>query len=166
MGERINADILEARPLLILGDYVTTDHISPAGAISPKSAAGKFLLSKGVSEDDFNTYGSRRGNHEVMIRGTFANPRIKNLMVGGVEGSITKHYPDGETMSVYDAAMRYQEGKYTTPSNCRQRIRNGKFQRLGCQRTKTSGGKGSRRREFREDTQEQLDRHGSLTAAI
>ncbi|HXQ93434.1 MAG TPA: aconitate hydratase AcnA [Nitrososphaerales archaeon] len=107
-GEQKNADIFDARPLLILGDYVTTDHISPAGAIGPKSAAGKFLLSKGVSEDDFNTYGSRRGNHEVMIRGTFANPRIKNLMVGGVEGSLTKYYPDGETMSVYDAAMKYK----------------------------------------------------------
>jgi aconitate hydratase len=109
MRGQTNADIFEARPLLILGDYVTTDHISPAGAIGLKSAAGKFLISKGVSEDDFNTYGSRRGNHEVMIRGTFANPRIKNLMVGGVEGSITKHYPDGETMSVYDAAMKYKD---------------------------------------------------------
>jgi aconitate hydratase len=101
-------DLTGARPLLILGDYVTTDHISPAGAISPKSVTGKYLLSKGVSEEDFNSYGSRRGNHEVMIRGTFANPRIKNLMVGGVEGSITKHYPDGETLSVYDAAMKYK----------------------------------------------------------
>ena len=93
---------------MILGDYVTTDHISPAGAISPKSVAGKYLLSKGVSEEDFNSYGSRRGNHEVIIRGTFANPRIKNLMVGNVEGSITKHYPDGETLPVYDAAMKYK----------------------------------------------------------
>ncbi len=101
-------DVQAARPLLILGDYVTTDHISPAGAISPKSVAGNYLISKGVSEEDFNSYGSRRGNHEVMIRGTFANPRIKNLMVGGTEGSITKHYPDGETMAIYDAAMKYR----------------------------------------------------------
>jgi len=101
-------DVVNARSLLILGDFVTTDHISPAGAISPKSPAGKFLISKGVSEADFNSYGSRRGNHLVMIRGTFANPRIKNLMLGGVEGPQTKHYPDGETMPIFDAAMKYQ----------------------------------------------------------
>jgi aconitate hydratase len=100
-------DILGAKALLILGDYVTTDHISPAGAFSAKSVAGRYLLSKGVKEEDFNTYGSRRGNHEVMIRGTFGNPRIKNLMVPGKEGSITKHYPGGELMSIYDAAQLY-----------------------------------------------------------
>ncbi len=105
-------DIKGARPLLILGDYVTTDHISPAGAISPKSVAGKYLLSKGVSESEFNSYGSRRGNHLVMIRGTFANPRIKNLIMGkGVEGPQTKHFPDGEVMSIYDASMKYQDAK-------------------------------------------------------
>jgi aconitate hydratase len=107
-GKKEIQDLLGARPLLILGDYVTTDHISPAGAISPKSVAGKYLLAKGVSEEDFNSYGSRRGNHEVMIRGTFANPRIKNLMLGNVEGSITKHYPDGETLPIYDVAMKYK----------------------------------------------------------
>jgi len=101
-------DISGARPLLILGDYVTTDHISPAGAINPKSSAGKFLLSKGVKDEDFNSYGSRRGNHEVMIRGTFANPRIKNLMMAGVEGPQTKHFPDGEVSSIFDASMKYQ----------------------------------------------------------
>ena len=108
-GEQAIQDILDARPLLILGDYVTTDHISPAGAISPKSAAGKYLLENGVKEEDFNSYGSRRGNHEVMIRGTFANPRIKNLIVGGTEGSNTKHFPDEEAMSVYDAAVKYKK---------------------------------------------------------
>ncbi len=107
-GEKMISDIEGARPLLILGDYVTTDHISPAGAISPKSTAGKYLLSKGVTEEEFNSYGSRRGNHEIMIRGTFANPRIKNLMAGGDEGPITKHYPGGETMAIYDAAMKYR----------------------------------------------------------
>lgn len=101
-------DISEARSLLILGDFVTTDHISPAGEISPKSVAGKYLISKGVPEEEFNSYGARRGNHQVMIRGTFANPRIKNLMMREKEGSITKHYPDGETMSIYDAAMKYK----------------------------------------------------------
>ena len=102
-------DVTGARPLLILGDYVTTDHISPAGAISPSSPAGKYLLSLGVPETDFNTYGARRGNDLVMIRGTFANSRIKNLILGGVEGSKTKHFPDGEVLSVYDAAMEYQK---------------------------------------------------------
>jgi aconitate hydratase len=104
-------DIRGARPLLILGDYVTTDHISPAGAFSAKSVAGKYLISKGVEEKDFNTYGARRGNHEVMIRGTFGNPRIKNLMLPGVEGSLTKHYPDGEILSIFDAARRYASEK-------------------------------------------------------
>ncbi len=104
-------DVLSARPLLILGDYVTTDHISPAGAIGVKSAAGKFLISKGVSEEDFNTYGARRGNHLVMIRGTFANPRIKNLILKGQEGSLTKHFPDGETLSVFEASVKYQGEK-------------------------------------------------------
>ncbi|MHB1867639.1 MAG: aconitate hydratase AcnA [Nitrososphaerales archaeon] len=105
------SDISGARPLLILGDYVTTDHISPAGAFSSKSIAGKYLLSKGVAEEEFNTYGSRRGNHLVMIRGTFANPRIKNLILGGTEGAQTKHFPDGEVLPIYDASMKYQGEK-------------------------------------------------------
>lgn len=107
-GEEEISDISGARPLLILGDFVTTDHISPAGAFSSKSVAGKYLMSKGVHEEEFNTYGSRRGNHLVMIRGTFANPRIKNLITGGAEGSQTKHFPDGEVMPIYDASMKYQ----------------------------------------------------------
>jgi aconitate hydratase len=101
-------DVSGARPLAIFGDSVTTDHISPAGAIKPNSPAGLYLQSKGVRIEDFNSYGSRRGNHEVMVRGTFANVRIKNLMVPGVEGGVTVHYPDGERMSIYDAAMKYQ----------------------------------------------------------
>jgi aconitate hydratase len=101
-------DVLGARPLAIFGDSVTTDHISPAGAIKPNSPAGLYLQSKGISIEDFNSYGSRRGNHEVMVRGTFANVRIKNLMVPGVEGGVTVHYPDGERMSIYDAAVKYQ----------------------------------------------------------
>ena len=97
-----------ARPLAIFGDSVTTDHISPAGAIKPSSPAGLYLQERGVDIKDFNSYGARRGNHEVMVRGTFANVRIKNLMVPGVEGGVTIHHPDGERMSIYDAAMRYQ----------------------------------------------------------
>lgn len=110
-AEQSVSDISGARPLLILGDYVTTDHISPAGAISPKSVAGKYLISKGVTEEEFNSYGSRRGNHNVMIRGTFANPRIKNLILGGAEGSQTKHFPDGETLSIFDASSKYLKEK-------------------------------------------------------
>lgn len=97
-----------ARPLAIFGDSVTTDHISPAGAIKATSPAGVYLQQKRVDVADFNSYGSRRGNHEVMMRGTFANVRIKNLMVPGTEGGVTLFQPDGERMSIYDAAMKYQ----------------------------------------------------------
>jgi aconitate hydratase len=100
-----------ARPLAIFGDSVTTDHISPAGAIKATSPAGVYLQQKRVDVADFNSYGSRRGNHEVMMRGTFANVRIKNLMVPGTEGGVTIHQPAGERMSIYDAAMKYQEEK-------------------------------------------------------
>jgi aconitate hydratase len=103
------SEISGARPLAILGDSVTTDHISPAGSIKPQSPAGLYLQEKGVTVQDFNSYGSRRGNHEVMVRGTFANVRIRNLMVAGVEGGVTKHYPGGEQMSIYDAACKYME---------------------------------------------------------
>ena len=104
-------DVKGARPLAIFGDSVTTDHISPAGAIKAHSPAGLYLQEKGVAIEDFNSYGARRGNHEVMVRGTFANVRIKNLMVPGVEGGVTLHQPDGERMSIYDAAMKYQQEK-------------------------------------------------------
>jgi aconitate hydratase len=102
-------DILDARPLGIFGDSVTTDHISPAGAIKQSSPAGQYLISRGVQAIDFNSYGSRRGNDLVMTRGTFANVRIKNLMVPGVEGGVTKHFPSGEQLSIYEASVRYQE---------------------------------------------------------
>ena len=101
-------DVKGARPLAIFGDSVTTDHISPAGAIKPSSPAGLYLQERGVDIKDFNSYGARRGNHEVMVRGTFANVRIKNLMVPGVEGGVTIHHPEGDRMSIYDASMRYQ----------------------------------------------------------
>jgi aconitate hydratase len=102
------SDVKGARPLAIFGDSVTTDHISPAGAIKPSSPAGLYLQERGVDIKDFNSYGARRGNHEVMVRGTFANVRIKNLMVPGVEGGVTIYHPGGERMSIYDASMRYQ----------------------------------------------------------
>ena len=102
------SDVKGARPLAIFGDSVTTDHISPAGAIKPSSPAGLYLQEQGVDIKDFNSYGARRGNHEVMVRGTFANVRIKNWMVPGVEGGVTIYHPDEERMSIYEAAMRYQ----------------------------------------------------------
>jgi aconitate hydratase len=94
--------------LAMLGDSVTTDHISPAGNIAPTSPAAKYLESLGVQRKDFNSYGARRGNHEVMMRGTFANIRLKNLLLPGTEGGVTVHIPSGEQMSIYDAAMKYQ----------------------------------------------------------
>ena len=97
-----------ARCLALLGDSITTDHISPAGVIKKDSPAGKYLTEKGVAPADFNSYGSRRGNHEVMMRGTFANIRLRNQLVPGVEGGYTRHIPSGEQMSIYDAAMKYQ----------------------------------------------------------
>jgi aconitate hydratase len=100
-----------AHILAILGDSITTDHISPAGSIKPSSPAGLYLKEHGISEADFNSYGSRRGNHEVMMRGTFANIRIKNEMLQGVEGGMTKHIPSGKVMSIYDAAMLYRQEK-------------------------------------------------------
>src|SRR6202011_1688035 len=102
-------EVRGARPLGIFGDSVTTDHISPAGAIKPTSPAGQYLMSRGIKTEDFNSYGSRRGNDLVMNRGTFANVRIKQLMVPGTEGDVTKHFPDGEQMSIFDAAMKYQK---------------------------------------------------------
>lgn len=102
-------DIHNARILAVLGDSVTTDHISPAGSIKANSPAGKYLIAHGVAVKDFNSYGARRGNHEVMMRGTFANIRIRNEMVPDVEGGFTKHFPDEEVLPIYDAAMKYKE---------------------------------------------------------
>ncbi len=101
-------DVHGARVLVLLGDSVTTDHISPAGSIPSDSPAGRYLVEREVQQRDFNTYGSRRGNHEVMMRGTFANIRLKNLLLPSTEGGVTLHLPSGEEMSIYDASMRYQ----------------------------------------------------------
>jgi aconitate hydratase len=102
------SDILDARVLALLGDSVTTDHISPAGSISSSTPAGRYLVEHGIEPRDFNSYGARRGNHEVMVRGTFANIRLRNRIVEGVEGGFTRHFPDGKQLSIYDAAIRYQ----------------------------------------------------------
>jgi aconitate hydratase len=102
-------DITSARVLCLLGDSVTTDHISPAGAIAPDGPAARYLVAHGVDRKDFNSYGSRRGNHEVMVRGTFANIRLRNQLAPGTEGGWTRHLPDGEQMSIYDASVKYAE---------------------------------------------------------
>ena len=100
-------EIKGARVLAKLGNSVTTDHISPAGSIKANSPAGKYLQEHGVPPSDFNSYGSRRGNHEVMVRGTFANVRLRNQLAPGSEGGITKHFPSGEIMSIFDASVKY-----------------------------------------------------------
>jgi aconitate hydratase len=102
-------DIMQARILGLFGDSITTDHISPAGSIKAASPAGKYLTDNGVNALDFNSYGARRGHHEVMMRGTFANIRIKNMMAPGTEGGVTKHFPSGDVMPIYDAAMLYKD---------------------------------------------------------
>jgi aconitate hydratase len=100
-------DIVDARVLAMVGDSVTTDHISPAGSIGPGTPAGRYLTDHGVAREDFNSYGARRGNHEVMMRGTFANVRLRNLLAPGTEGGVTLHLPDGAQTSIFDAAMQY-----------------------------------------------------------
>jgi aconitate hydratase len=101
-------DIVGARVLAVLGDSISTDHISPAGSIKPDSPAGRYLSGLGLGPSDFNSYGARRGNHEVMVRGTFANVRLRNRLAPGTEGAYTLHLPDGEAMSIYEAASRYR----------------------------------------------------------
>jgi aconitate hydratase len=107
-------DIIRARVLALLGDSVTTDHISPAGAIKADSPAGEYLMERGVEPKDFNSYGSRRGNHEVMMRGTFANVRLRNQLAPGTEGGWTQHLPNGEQMSIFAASMKYQQADVPT----------------------------------------------------
>ena len=102
-------EIRKARALAVLGDSITTDHISPAGSIKKDGPAGKYLVENGVDPKDFNSYGARRGNHEVMVRGTFANVRLKNLLAPGTEGGVTRHLPDGAAMSIYDASEAYSK---------------------------------------------------------
>jgi aconitate hydratase len=104
-------EIVGARVLAWLGDSITTDHISPAGSIKKDGPAGRYLVGLGVDAKDFNSYGARRGNHEVMVRGTFANVRLKNLLAPGTEGGVTRHLPSGDGMAIYDAAMKYAAEK-------------------------------------------------------
>ena len=119
--------------LALLGDSVTTDHISPAGAIKKDSPAGRYLVEHGVEPKDFNSYGSRRGNHEVMMRGTFANIRLRNQLAPGTEGGVTIHLDSGEEMPIYDAAMRYAEERHAAGRARGQGVRLGLLARLGGQ---------------------------------
>ena len=109
MATSTKGDIRGARALAVFGDSVTTDHISPAGSIKASTPAGRYLIEQGVAQADFNSYGARRGNHEIMMRGTFANVRIKNRMIPGSEGGVTRHVPDNTQMAIYDAAMQYEQ---------------------------------------------------------
>jgi aconitate hydratase len=108
-GTKTHADIVDARMLGMFGDSITTDHISPAGSIKAEYPAGQYLIEHGVDKEDFNSYGARRGNHEVMMRGTFGNVRLHNLLTPGKEGSFTLYQPSKEVMYIYDASMKYQE---------------------------------------------------------
>ena len=126
-------DIVDARILGLFLDSITTDHISPAGSIKEESPAGEYLRDHQVRPKDFNQYGTRRGNHQVMMRGTFANIRIKNQMVPGVEGGVTIHYPSKQQMTMYDAAMRYKAERRAARHLRRQGIRHRLVARLGRQ---------------------------------
>ena len=124
-------DILGARALAVVGDSVTTDHICPAGSIARTSPAGEWLVEHGVEPRDFNSYGARRGHHEVMMRGTFANIRLRNQLTPDPEGNWTEHLPTGERMSIFDAAERYAGRRDAARRACRQGVRLGLVPRLG-----------------------------------
>ncbi len=155
------ADIIGARILGLFGDSITTDHISPAGSIKKDGPAGQYLLEHQVRPDDFNSYGSRRGNHEVMMRGTFANIRIKNEMLGGKEGGNTIHLARTATeMPIYDAAMQYQREGVPLVDLRRQGIRHRLVARLGGQRHGSSRRACRDRRKLRAHPPLESDRHG------
>ena len=132
-----------------VGDSVTTDHISPAGAIKPTAQPGSTSSEHGVERKDYNCYGSRRGNHEVMVRGTFANVRLKNLLVPGSEGTWTLHVPSGEEMTIYDAAMNYAGGGHAADRHRRQGVRLRLVTRLGRKGPEAARRPGRDRRELR-----------------
>ena len=160
------SDVTGARVLAVLGDSITTDHISPAGSIRKTSPAGDYLLERQVQQKDFNSYGSRRGNHEIMMRGTFANIRIRNEMVPGVEGGYTKHMPSGEQMPIYDAAMRYKKDRRPAGGVRRQGIRHRVIPRLGRKGHAAARHQGRHRRELRAYPPLQPGRHGRAAVAV
>ena len=142
-------DIAGARCLVMLGDSVTTDHISPAGAIKLESPAGEYLREHGVERKDFNSYGSRRGNHEVMVRGTFANVRLRNLLVPGSEGTWTVHLPGGEEMTIFDSVPALPGRRDAADRDRRQGVRLRLVPRLGGEGTEAPRRPGGDRRELR-----------------
>ena len=161
------ADIEGARVLLKLGDSVTTDHISPAGAIKKDSPAGKYLAEHGVEQRDFNSYGSRRGNHEVMIRGTFANIRLRNQLAEGTEGGFTRDFTgDGEVTTVFEASEKYLEAGHPARRPGRQGVRLRLVARLGGQGHGAARREGRDRGVLRADPPLQPDRHGRAAAAV
>ena len=159
-------EVTGARVLAQLGDSVTTDHISPAGTIGPTTPAGRYLADKGVERTDFNSYGARRGNHEVMVRGTFANVRLRNQLAPGTEGGITLHLPDGEQTTIYEAARALRRRGRPAGGAGRQGVRLGVVPRLGGQGDRTARDPGRHRRELRADPPVQPDRHGSAAPAV
>ena len=160
------APIVKARVLAVLGDSITTDHISPAGSIKPDSPAGRYLIEHGVSVADFNSYGARRGNDEVMVRGTFANIRLRNRLAPGTEGGWTRHLPDGEQMTIFDASRRYQAEGIPLAGAGGQGVRLGLVARLGRQGAAAAGHPGRHRRELRTDPPVQPGRHGDPAAPV
>ena len=161
-----------ARAMALFGDSITTDHISPAGSIKESSPAGRWLKEHGVLKADFNSYGSRRGNHDVMMRGTFANVRIKNLMIppgadgSREEGGVTLFQPSGEKLFIYDAAMRYIADRHADGDLRRRGIRHRLVARLGRQGHRAARHQGGRRAQFRAHPSQQPGRHGRAAAAV
>ena len=159
-------DLSGARVLAVLGDSVTTDHISPAGSIRPDSPAGRWLIEHGVAKDDFNSYGARRGNDRVMIRGTFANVRLRNRLAPGTEGGITLHLPDGEQTTIYDAAMRYAAEQVPLVILAGREYGSGSVAELGRQRDGAARRSGGDRSELRAHPPVQFGRYGCPAVAV
>ena len=166
-SRRRSSDITGARVLAKLGDSVTTDHISPAGSIKPDSPAGKYLAEHGVDRKDFNSYGSRRGNHEVMIRGTFANIRLRNQLLDGVEGGFTRDFlAGGEQTTIYDASAAYAEAGMPLVVLAGKEYGSGSSRDWAAKGTRAARGQGRHRRVLRAHPPLQPDRHGRAAAAV
>ncbi len=158
--------VTRARVLAVLGDSITTDHISPAGSIKPDSPAGRYLIAHGVPVSEFNSYGARRGNHEVMVRGTFANVRLRNRLAPGTEGGWTRHLPDGEVTSIFEASETVPEGRGSPADPGRQGVWLRLVARLGRQGAEAPGHPGRDRRELRAHSPVQPRRHGDPAAPV
>ncbi len=160
------SDIRGARPLAVLGDSITTDHISPAGSIKKDGPAGAYLMAHGVKPEDFNSYGARRGHHEVMMRGTFANIRLKNEMAPGTEGGVTRYMPTGEPMAIYDAAMKYQKAGTPLVVVGGKEYGTGSSRDWAAKGTHLLGIKAGAGRKLRAHPPLQPRRHGQSPAAV